>query len=145
MLARGELIGETSPTIAGSDVQEQVLGKKYQVSRRLLTLYSPQVPKKPLKRTDGRRTVHETPVGLLGQRLSPPNSYDAAVHSGRGQEHFGSRPSVGTLRDLSPNKQTNLSWWIVDFSAPESQSRGDCIPGKSLEGHLSKAHELGWL
>lgn len=66
MLARGELIGETSPTIAGSDVQEQVLGKKYQVSRRLLTLYSPQVPKKPLKRTDGRRTVHETPVGLLG-------------------------------------------------------------------------------
>ena len=59
MLARGELIGETSPTIAGSDVQEQVLGKKYQVSRRLLTLYSPQVPKKPLKRTDGRRTVHE--------------------------------------------------------------------------------------
>ena len=97
MLARGELIGETSPTIAGSDVQEQVLGKKYQVSRRLLTLYSPQVPKKPLKRTDGRRTVHETPVSLLGQRLSPPNSYDGAVHSGERPRTFWFRDPASGL------------------------------------------------
>jgi hypothetical protein len=109
MLARGELIGETSPTIAGSDVQEQVLGKKYQVSRRLLTLYSPQVPKKPLKRTDGRRTVHETPVSLLGQRLSPPNSYDAAVHQVEAKNILVRDPASGrsvTYRQIS--KQTSL-------------------------------------